>query len=269
MSKFFYLSAFIFSVCSVLGSPVLKFSTNPEPKAKVTPPSPINPKLPPEERAFKAWIRTVQTQLKQTRERNLETMRARMQELKRINKLTPEQSSLFELACKGTVERATQAWLEAQENYWRARRTGRYLRSPDPNSALLDPSQNSVWTNAVSIILDEEQKDAYKAEMGERTIYQARLSILKVIAKVDRKARLSANQREKLLSLVEASLTIPLRDVNVRFDEASVKKAFDRTSQEKLKELLSPEQLTVWNKNTGQSSKEGNALKVEIKLDAK
>ena len=105
--------------------------------------------------------------------------------------------------------------------------------------------------------------------MGERTIYQARLSILKVIAKVDRKARLSANQREKLLSLVEASLTIPLRDVNVRFDEASVKKAFDRTSQEKLKELLSPEQLTVWNKNTGQSSKEGNALKVEIKLDAK
>ena len=49
--------------------------------------------------------------------------------------------------------------------------------------------------------------------MGERTIYQARLSILKVIATVDRKARLSANQREKLLSLVEASLTIPLRDV--------------------------------------------------------
>ena len=76
--------------------------------------------------------------------------------------------------------------------------------------------------------------------MGERTIYQARLSILKVIAKVDRKARLSANQREKLLSLVEASLTIPLRDVNVRFDEASVKKAFDRTLPRKAERTPKP-----------------------------
>ena len=248
------------------GIPPIMVADDEAKPAKPTPPPPIDPNLPQEERAFKAWLRSIEDQHKRTRENNGETMRARLEELKRICDPLPGQLSQFELASKGTVERATQAWLEIQERQWRARRAGKYIRSTSTRDARLDPSQNPVWTHAIASLLDQEQRDAYKAEMGARTQYQARLSILKVIDKVDRKSRLSARQREALLTLVEASLTIPLREVDPRFDEATVKKAFGRVSQEQLQKLLSTEQLTLWNKTTGLDTKEGNAKKFQIKV---
>ena len=264
------LTSLFLTAVAAVSTPVIGAPTE-EASEKATPPPPIDPNLPPEERAFKVWMRTIEEQREQTRAKNENTMRARLNELKRISELRSGQLAQFELACKGSVERATQAWLEVKEKQWQARRTGKYMRSPEQGNARLDPTQNSVWTNAISTILDNDQKDAYKAEMGARTQYQARLSILKVIAKTDRNARLSASQREALLALVEASLTIPLRDVNVRFDEATVKAAFQRVSQEKLQKLLDAEQLALWNKLTGRETQDDKEQEpqgnIQIRVD--
>ena len=204
-----------------------------------------------EERAFELWVRSMALRRDKTQEKNLQLMKVHVDELKRICVLDAAQNKRFELAAKGSAERATQTWFDLQEKQWKSRRRGQPITRSITNSRTkMDPSSNEVWNNTISAHLNDEQKNAYRAEMGARASFQARIIILRVIARVDKDVHLSSEQRESLLSKIETSMSIPLKELNIKYKRESVVKAFDMVSKKELKKILSEEQIASWKQHT-------------------
>lgn len=197
------------------------------------------------ERLHKAWMEEMEDKINRRKTANRTKMDLRIQFLERAVGLDEGQVGKLTLAKKGAVERATQAWLDFREKQWRAEQRSQYLRDQmDKNQ--VDPVMQDVWATALDSTLTSKQKRKYQAELGMRFIYFGNALLQSKLSAFDQQALLSRKQRQALDTKLQASLTIPIKDVSPKVVSIAVNKAFQRITLEEQQEILSNEQQAAW-----------------------
>ncbi len=197
------------------------------------------------DKAFELWQKNMENTRTRTDDRNHKKMILRIKEIERVCKLDEDQLKYLELAAKGAVEHASEAWMEYQEKMWRRRREGNN-RGVVFKRELQDPTSQEVWTNAISESLTDGQQQAYRQELGARAMFYAETTIYRLIQQLDDKARMSADQRKLLKEQVHATLKIPLKDMDMQGVQTLVYGTFAKLPKEPLQEIFSPEQFKEW-----------------------
>ena len=197
------------------------------------------------ERMHKAWLKQMEDRVNRQKTNNQSKMKLRMEFLQRAVDLDEKQMEHLSMAAKGAVERASQSWLEYKEKEWKAEQQNRYIRDQmDKNK--VDPIHREIWTVALEKTLTSKQRRKYQMEMGIRATYLGNALLRIQMSMFDQRALLTRKQRDTLITKLETSLTIPLKDVTPQMVSNAVQKAYMRLKPEEQQEILTKEQQALW-----------------------
>lgn len=146
-----------------------------------------------------------------------EAMEAKVDDVRRVVRLTPDRSRYLEIAAKGAVERALDSWRLQIDSWVRnsvQRVKGDVLRKrlagmDNDNVWFGDeiaPADHAVWKDALAEALTEEQKKSWKSEVTAREAYRQRAYAWGILAELNRRYHMSNDQFARLEPLVEAAV---------------------------------------------------------------
>ena len=214
----------------------------------VTPCLPAKEKNLKEDKAFEAWQKSMESSRIRTNDRNRQKMALRVKELATICELSEDQLKRLELAAKGAIERASDAYMEYQENSWRRRREGnnRGGRAIVLKREKHDPTHQDIWQDIISETLDPDQLKSYQQEMSARAMFYAETTIYRLMQQLDEKARMSASQRDMIKKQIQSSIKISEKDMDMQAMQTIVYSTFAQFPEKLLREILNKEQFKEW-----------------------
>ena len=213
----------------------------------VTPCFPAKDKNLKEDKAFEAWQKSMESSRVRTNDRNRQKMALRVKELATICKLSEDQLKRLELAAKGAIERASDAYMEYQEKSWRRRREGNNNRGGIVlKRETYDPTHQEIWRDIITGTLNPDQLQSYQQEMSARAMFYAETTIYRLMQQLDEKARMSASQRDMIKKQIQSSIKIPEKDMDMQAVQAIVYRTFAQLPEKPLREILNKEQFKQW-----------------------
>jgi len=144
-------------------------------------------------------------------------MQRRLEELQEMVKISGEQKKQLVVASKGAVEKSLDPWRKQMDNYVR-----QYLqRSPQEIDMVLasignvnfsrsseeQAAQQSIWESTIEKVLTVRQMAIYRQSVKERTEFMHASVARILVADLDRHIRLSGQQREQLVTVLEPIVT--------------------------------------------------------------
>ncbi len=212
----------------------------------VTPSFPEKEKNLKEDKAFEAWQKSMESSRIRTNDRNRQKMALRVKELATICKLSEDQLKRLELAAKGAIERASDAYMEYQEKSWRRRREGNNRGGIVLKRETYDPTHQEIWQDIITETLNPDQLQSYQQEMSARAMFYAETTIYRLMQQLDEKARMSASQRDMIKKQIQSSIKIPEKDMDMQAVQAIVYRTFSQLPEKPLREILNKEQFKQW-----------------------
>ena len=140
-------------------------------------------------------------------------MQRRLEELEEMVKISAAQKKQLQIASKGAVEKSLDPWRKQMDNYLR-----QYLqRAPQDIELVLasignvnfnqsgeeQAAQQSIWEATIEKVLDEQQMATYRHSVDARLQFMYTSVARILVADLDRQIRLSADQRDQLMALLE------------------------------------------------------------------
>jgi hypothetical protein len=200
-----------------------------------------------EDKAFEAWQKSMESSRIRTNDRNRLKMALRVKELATICELSEDQLKRLELAAKGAIERASDAYMEYQEKSWRRRREGNNNRGGIVlKRETHDPTQQEIWQDIITETLNLDQLKSYHQEMSARAMFYAETTIYRLMQQLDEKARMSASQRDMIKKQIQSSIKIPEKDMDMQAVQTIVYSTFAQFPEKPLREILNKEQFKQW-----------------------
>ncbi len=142
---------------------------------------------------------------------------AKLDDVRRVVKLSPERLSYLEIAAKGAVEHALDTQREQLESWVRstvqmAKGAALRARLADMNAENFGfgdegtTGEHVLWKDALAEVLTSEQKNILGAALAARETYRQRAYSRAILAELNRRYHLSNDQFGKLEPLVETAV---------------------------------------------------------------
>ncbi|MCE9519231.1 MAG: hypothetical protein K8R87_06745 [Verrucomicrobia bacterium] len=145
-------------------------------------------------------------------------MSAKLDEVRRVVKLSPDRSAYLEIAAKGAVEHALDKWRMQIDSWARSNMQGAKGEDLRARLASLESEdvyfgeeegangEHAVWKDALAESLTTEQKTAWGAEVSARENYRQRAYAWGILAELNRRYHLSNDQFAKLEPLLQTAV---------------------------------------------------------------
>ncbi len=153
----------------------------------------------------------------EARKPRAQQMQRRLEELEEMVEISEKQKKELQVASKGAVEKSLDPWREQMDNYVR-----QYLqRAPQEIDMVLasigdvdfnqsneeQAAQQSIWETTIKKVLDEQQMATYRQSVKERQEFMFTSVARILVADLDRQIRLTAEQRDAVMTLLEPVVT--------------------------------------------------------------
>ncbi len=197
------------------------------------------------------------------RDRLAQGLRVKLEDVQRVVKPSEESIKRLELAARGAAEHALDNWRPNFENWVRssvrnvsAKTLKQRLASLSKDVSFGDPGASNdqpIWSNAVSDVLTESQKELWMNEVNGRKSYKERARALMILADTDRRYHLSLDQYQKLEPLLTEAIAEYATDFNRMFSGGGgdmpryMIVLLAGVPEDKLKSILTPEQFEQWH----------------------
>lgn len=146
------------------------------------------------------------------KKQKLEQMNGAIEDIDRVCQLDEEQRLKLDVAAKGAVDKYLESWREQMDNWVRNRvRTAngdieQFLGGMGTvrfgNAREWAPERQELWIGSVKSSLTDEQRSLYKEDLDARAAFKHNAMSQAIVADLDRRIKLSAKQRDRLLPLV-------------------------------------------------------------------
>jgi hypothetical protein len=194
-------------------------------------------------------------------------MEARVDDVRRVVRLAPDRAKYLEIAGKGAVEHALDAWRSQFDAWVRNSVQGVKGETLRKRLAGLDndnvwfgeegtPGDHAVWKDALAEALSAEQKKAWDEEVAAREGYRQRAYAWGILAELNRRYRLSNDQFGRLEPLVESAVAEYFEDFTNMFGRASstvmpryIVTLFAAVPEDKAQAIFNAPQWRQWKDN--------------------
>ncbi len=195
------------------------------------------------------------------------TMEAKVDDVRRVVRLAPDRSRYLEIAAKGSVEHALDAWRSQFDSWVRNSVQGakgealrkRLVALENDNVWFGDegaPGDHAVWKDALSEALSPDQKKTWDEEVAAREAYRQRAYAWGILAELNRRYHLSNDQFDRLEPLVEAAVAEYFDDFTNMFGRSSstvtpryLVTLFAAVPEDKVQAILNAPQWKQWKEN--------------------
>jgi len=192
------------------------------------------------------------------RDNRMSFMKIVIDDIVRLCDLDEAQRERLELAAKGASERSMKEWHEQAERYFRTR-----LESTDPDAAkeMLEGMGSvnfggnrseeegeslDLWKDSLKDVLTTEQVARYEAVIEQRDLDRIDAFARMSLSTIDDHLRLTPDQKSKMSTIVQASATAYLEDVQRYwgdyFERGMLMSLANAAEEETLKSVLTEQQ---------------------------
>ncbi len=189
---------------------------------------------------------------------------ARVDDVRRVVKFSPDRSMYLEIAAKGAVEHALDAWRAQFDSWTRNSVQGAKGEALRTRLAALDndgiwfgdegmPGDHVVWKEALAEALTPEQKNILSAELVARATYRQHAYSWGILAELNRRYHFSIDQFGKLEPLVESAVAEYFDDFMNMFGRGSssvmpryLVTLFTAVPEDSLRTILNDRQWKQW-----------------------